>query len=832
MAWRDSRHSRRRLLVFSSAIVLGIAALVAIASFGKNLEQAIALQARSLVGADLVLNSRQPFGTEEETLFQSIGGERARETAFSSMVHFSANRGGRLVQVRAITGNFPFYGELETEPAEAQKTFRTGGALVEESLLLQFGAKVGDTVRIGDLETKIVGALQKVPGETVVFATIAPRVFISLAEVERAGLIRDGSLARYKEFFRLPDSTDVPALARKLRPEFERLQLSADTVERRQERLGRTLENLTHFLSLVGFVALLLGGVGVASAIHTHVKQKLPVAAVLRCLGATNAKTYAVYLAQAMALGVIGATAGALLGVAVQLGLPGVLGDFLPMKIDVAIAWGAVAESMFAGFGLCVLFALWPLLDLRRVSPLAAIRAAVQPATGFDPAKWLAALGLLAGVGVFLLRHTQRTSHAIGFAAALVAAFAVLALAASVLMWTTRRWIAPRLPYLWRQGIANLYRPGNRTLLLMVSIGLGTFLITTLILVQGSLLGQLGRDSGKGAANTVLFDIQPDERDGVAALLKQQNLPLLEEAPVITMRLSRIRDIDVENGDAVRSNNIPRWIARREFRSTYRDTLTDSEKLVAGTWPAKKEPGTAAFPVSLETGVAKDMGVGLGDLILWDVQGIPIETKVAALREVDWRRVQPNFFAVFPPSVLQGAPGFHIMTTRTDSPEQSGALQRALGQAYPTVSSVDATLIVQTLDAILDKVAFVVRFMAAFTVATGLLVLAGAILTGRFQRIQESVLLRTLGATRPQVRLILLVEYAALGVLAALTGMLLAMGGAGLLARFVFETPFRPDWVPILAMVVGVGALTVLIGWLGSRGVLSAPPLEVLRAET
>jgi putative ABC transport system permease protein len=832
MAWRDSRNSRGRLLVFSSSIVLGIAALVAIASFGKNLEQAIALQARSLVGADLVLNSRQPFNDDEKALFRSIGGERASEAAFSSMLHFPDNRGSRLVQVRAIEGNFPFYGTLETEPASAERDFRNGGALVEESLLLQFDAKVGDIVRIGDLTNRVVGALKKVPGETVVFATIAPRVFVSLAEVEKANLIRDGSLARYKEFFRLPDSTDVPALTKKLRPDFERLQLSADTVERSQERLGRTMENMTNFLSLVGFVALLLGGVGVASAIHTHVKQKLPVAAVLRCLGATNARTYAVYLAQAVALGAIGASAGALLGILVQLGLPRVLGDFLPMQIDFSVAWGAVAESMFAGFALCVLFALWPLLDLRRVSPLAAIRSAVQPTTGQDPAKWLAALLLLAGIGAFLVRHTERKAHAVGFAVALVVAFAVLVVAASVLMWITRRWLAPALPYLWRQGVANLHRPGNRTLLLMVSVGLGTFLITTMLLVQQTLLKQIGRDTGASAANTVLFDIQPDERDGVAAILKQQKLPILDEAAVITMRLASIKGVNVEDTAAVRSNNIPRWLARREFRSTYRDTLTDGEKIVAGTWPAKKEPGTPSVPVSLESGVAKDMRVGLGDIIVWDVQGIPIETKVAALREVDWRRVQPNFFAVFPPSTLKGAPGFNIITTRVDSPEQSAALQRAVSRDYPTVSSIDATLIVKTLDAILDKVAFVIRFMAAFTVATGLLVLAGAILTGRFQRIQESVLLRTLGATRPQVRLILLVEYAGLGVLAALTGVLLAMGGAWLLSQFVFHTPFRPTVWPIAAMIVGVSSLTVAIGWLGSRGVLSAPPLEVLRAET
>ena len=746
MAWRDSRNSRRRLIVFSSSIVLGIGALVAIASFGKNLEAAIELQAKALLGADLVLGSRQAFGDAEKKIFAELGGQQANEISFSSMIRFPATEGSRLIQVRALDGPFPFFGALETDPPSAAQEFRSGGALVEEGVLIQYGAKVGDVVRIGDLTTKVVGSLKKVPGETVVFATIAPRVYLSLGEVERAKLIREGSLARYKTFFQFPAGTDVGALVTLRKPEFDQLRLSSDTVKQRQENLGRSMENLTNFLSLVGFIALLLGGVGVASAIHTHVKQKLASVAVLRCLGATNAQTFAIYLAQSMALGAIGASGGAALGVVVQVGLPRVLRDFLPLPVDFGIAWGAVLESMVAGFGICVLFALLPLLAVRSISPLVAIRAFVQPSTKRDFAQWGAIALLVLGIGGFLVRHTERLRDAAGFGAGLLVAFLTLAGAAKLLVFVTRKFIGPSLPYVWRQGLANLHRPGNRTLLLLTSLGLGTFLIVTLVLVQQTLLTQLVSSRQDNRANTVLFDIQSDQKDAVAKLLKEQGLPVLDEAPVVTMRLQSIKGIDVEDQLSRKTNGIPNWVLRREFRSTFRDTLSESEKLTAGSWPQKAT--NDVIPVSLDVGIAKDLRVVMGDEIVWDVQGVPMTTRVAALREVDWRRVQPNFFVVFPPASLEAAPAFHIMTTRADSTEVSANLQRAIAQKFPTISTIDVTLILQTIDSVLGKVAFVIRFMALFTVLTGLLVLTGAILTGRFQRVQESVLLRTLGATR------------------------------------------------------------------------------------
>jgi putative ABC transport system permease protein len=323
MAWRDSRSSRRRLLVFSGSVVLGIAALVAVGSFGRNLENAIEEEARTLLGADLELTSRQGFTVEEETFIESLGGEQSREISFSSMIQFPGSGGTRLVQVRSLSGGFPYYGEIEAEPADAVGAFRRGeGVLVEESLLIQYGADVGDEIRIGELRTRVAGRLKKVPGETVLFATLAPRVFMSMDRLVETELLRDRSLARFKAYLRFDPEVEMRELMGSIRGELRRLGLRADTVEERQREMGRAMEHLYNFLNLIAMVALLLGGVGVASAVHVHVKQKLNTVAVLRCLGCGVGQTFAIYLIQSMALGALGATAGAWLGVGIQSLLP------------------------------------------------------------------------------------------------------------------------------------------------------------------------------------------------------------------------------------------------------------------------------------------------------------------------------------------------------------------------------------------------------------------------------------------------------------------------------------------------------------------------------
>jgi putative ABC transport system permease protein len=833
MAWRDSRTHRGRLLLFSSSIVLGVAGLAATGSLGKNLERAVDEQAKTLLGADLAVSSREAFSSGEEQLLTSLGGRQAREISFSSMIYFPNGGGTRLAQLRAVSGPFPFYGRLETEPEEAADEFRLGqGALVEDNLLIQFGAKVGDKIRLGKLTLPVVGALKKVPGESAALAVVSPRVYLPMSDLAQTGLLNGGGLARYRVFFQFPAGTNVAEKVAAIQPRLDRFRLGVETVETRKRDLGEAIDNQYHFLNLCCLIPLLLSGIGVASAMHVHVKQKLGTVAVLRCLGGSVGQTFAIYMGQGIALGLSGALAGSALGVAVPAMLPGAMKDFIPFSFQYEIAWLAVGRAACVGFGMCLLFALLPLLEVRRVSPLAALRRAYENSkVPRDPLRWLVGGCLAAGVVVFALVQERNWRIGLGFCAGLAAAFAVLAGTAKALVFVVRKFLSPTLPFALRQGLANLHRPNNRTLLLLLSLGLGVFLIVTIQMLQHTLATELIVSGGTNQPNAILFDIQPGQKQAVAGLVRSMHLPVLDEAPIVTMRLGSIKGRDIESILADKQSRIPSWVLRREYRSTYTDHLRDAEKVVAGRWIGRVDNSTNAVPISVEKDIAWDLQVGLGDEIVFDVQGVPVAGRVASLREVNWRRVQPNFFVLFPLGVLESAPHMDVLVTRVASSAQSAQLQRSVVQAFPNISVIDLTLILQTLDTILDKVSLVIQFMALFTVLTGILVLAGALVSGHFQRVQDSVLLRTLGASRRQINRILAVEYLSLGVLAAATGILLALAADWALAAFVFHVHFVPMAAPLLCALVATPALTAGLGLLMSRGILNQPPLVTLRNE-
>ena len=407
MAWRDSRASRQRLLLFVSSITLGVAALMAISSFGVNLRQGLDYQAKTLLGADLVIRARQPFSDAAEQLFRTIGGEQARETSFSSMVLLPKTGATRLAQVRALEGGFPFFGEMETEPVNAAVDFRQGPlALVEDGLMLQYNAAVGDEIRIGSYSYRIAGRLRKVPGENATAGLLGARVYIPKEYLNQTRLLQRGSAATYKIYFRLPQGVNAEQLAKKLEPDFIRLRLDSETVEERKANLGRSLENAYDYLNLVAFIALLLGSIGVASSVHVYIKQKVNTLAVLRCLGAKSRSTFAIYLIQTSTLGLVGAISGVLLGLAVQYVLPRMMQDFIPVTIPFFISWASLAEAMVTGFGISLLFSLLPLLGLRRVSPLLAIRASYEEGTETrrDLWRWLVYALILMSGGSFLYR--------------------------------------------------------------------------------------------------------------------------------------------------------------------------------------------------------------------------------------------------------------------------------------------------------------------------------------------------------------------------------------------------------------------------------------------
>ena len=838
MAWRDSRRNRGRLALFISSIVLGIAALVAINSFSDNLRTDIDKQAKSLIGADLVVATSKEIEPDMQKLLDSlaVGGERSDEVRFVSMVYFQASQGTRLVQVRALEkGGFPYYGAIETEPQSASRAFRAEGrkALVDHTLLLQYNTKPGDSIKVGNLTFEIAGALHKIPGQSAMTATIAPAIYIPRHYLEQTGLLQRGSRISYYHYYKLPASTDPDKLAKKLEPRFEEAGFGFDTVNSRKEGTGKAYEDLASFLALVGFVALLLGCVGVASAVHVYIREKLATIGVLRCLGVSGKQAFLIYLFQVMAMGLIGSLVGAILGSLIQLYLPELFKTFLPVEVTVAVSWFAILEGIAIGLVVSVLFALLPLLSIRNVSPLITLRAGIEHLTNQkDKVRWAVYFLILSFILVFAYFQLNTWLRALSFTGGVIVAFLVLALLARAMMWFVKRFFPVNWGYVWRQSLANLYRPNNQTLLLTVSIGLGTALISTLFLMQRLLLSEVAVAGSENQPNLVLFDIQNAQKDDIARVTKEAGLPVLQYVPVVTMRLEEMNGLTAADVRKDTTLGIPDWAYTREYRVTYRDSLISSEKEVDGTWKGTITDPDAPIPISLEDRYAERLKVAVGDTMIFNVQGALLPTVVSHLREVEWNRVQSNFLVVFPEGVLEEAPQFHVLMTRTDSTAQSASFQRSLVQQFPNVSAIDLDLILQTLDDILSKIAFVIRFMALFSISTGLLVLIGSVNISKFQRVQESVLLRTLGASRKQILSINAFEYLLLGALAAGTGVILSVGASWALAVFSFEVNFVPDLTPLLPVFLGITSLTVFIGMLNSRGILNRPPLEVLRGES
>ncbi|WP_432713643.1 ABC transporter permease [Pedobacter sp.] len=833
MAWRDSRRHKSRLFLFISAVILGIAALVAVYSFRDNMQRDIENQAKLLTGADLILDNHKALPKKAKGLIDTLGDERASERSFASMLYFIKNEASRLVQIRALEGNYPFYGNIETTPVEAAQTFRTGRrALVDQTLLLQYGAKIGDSIKVGSLNFAIEGAINKVPGESGIASTVAPVVYIPLSYLQETGLTKIGSRVQYKYYFRFNRPSTINYKLKKIQPELDKLGMDTETVASRKEDTGRSFKDVNRFLALAGFIALLLGCIGVGSAIHVYIKEKMGTIATLRCLGVKAWEAFIIYLIQIFFIGLIGAVLGAAAGSLIQYLLPAVLKDFIPVEITMKVSWPAITQGIILGVIISILFALPSLLSVRRISPLNALRLSFERSQRrIDFLQWLVYLLILGFVVLFTYFQMRNWMEALVFSASISIAFLLLYALSGILMWLVRLLIPFVGGYLWRQGFANLYRPNNQTVMLTVAIGLSTAFICTLFFVQGILMKRVTLSSGETQPNMVLFDIQSSQKEKVATLTKKFDLPVISQVPIITVRIEEINGKTAADTAAMSKQDsvMPAQRAfRGELRVTFQDKLTDAEKIVKGTWFGEvKNPDDIVY-VSLEENYAHRINVDVGDKVVFNVQGVMMPTVVGSLRSVNWSRMQTNFRVVFPRGVLEDAPQFHVLMTRVPSSEKSADFQADVVRNFPNVSVIDLELILKVLDEVLSKIGFVIQFMAAFSMATGWIVLISAVLTSQSQRLQESALLRTLGASRKQILSITAIEYLFLGALAAGAGMILALGASWALAAYSFESSFTPPLWPIVILFSTVSLLVVITGMLSSRKVLNHPPIEVL----
>ncbi len=840
MAARDIRAAPRRLFLLTASVAVGVAALVAIDSFTENLRDSVRRQAQALLGADLSFVGRQPLTKRAEAVLDTLvagGAELARVTSFGGMAYVSHTAGIRLVQVAAVQGRYPFYGSIRTDPVSAWSTLQSGrNVVVDPSLLSTLNARIGDTLSLGQTRFVISGTVISAPGNTGFRAALGPRIFIPARFLTETGLLGLGSRAEYEAFLKLRSGASAQRIAERYRPQLRSERVRIRTVSEDQRNLNDALSRLTGYLGLVALLALLLGGIGVASAVVVFIRQRLESIAVLRCLGATGTQVLAIYGVEAAAMGLAGSLVGAAAGAALQRFLPRVLAGLLPVDVRPELSWHALALGVGLGLWVALLFALLPMLSVRRVSPLSALRRpfeATRPPA--DPWRWLVAVALVLSTVALAAIQVGNLRQGAVFAAGVAGVLVLLWLASSALARGARRWAPVRWPYVWRQGVANLHRPANQTVTIVLAIGFGAFLLGTLLLVQYNLMRQLRLTGGPKRPNLVLFDIQPDQLTMVQRALRDANLSSTGTVPIVPMRIQSVKGrpvsallSDTTGGDPDGPANA--WVFRREYRSTYRDTLVASERLAAGRWWTTKAAGPPVS-ISVERDLAGELGVRVGDEILWDVQGVTIPSRVTSLREVEWARFEPNFFVVFAPGALESAPQTFVTLTRIVSAQARGRFQRHLAELLPNVSTLDLSILQETLERLIDRIILAIRFMALFTLATGTLVLIGALATTRFQRIREGALLRTLGATRSQIFRVVLAEYLSLGAMAALSAAVLAGVAGWALARFFFEGRFALAVIPLVSLSLAIILLTVIVGLANSREVLRRTPLEVLREE-
>jgi putative ABC transport system permease protein len=839
IAWRESRTARRRLLLYMSSISLGVAALVAIDSFAHNVTTSVRDQARFLLGGDLLLSSRQPFPDSTSRLLDSLaaaGTGVADVTSFASMALVPRTQLTRLVNVRAVSDGYPFYGEITTNPPrEWSRLQQDRVVLVDAAVLASLDASIGDTLTLGLGRFVVAGTLINVPGDAGISAAVAPRVYVAEKFIPETGLLGFGARAEYETVLKLPPGVPENRFLARFHQRLTAERVRLRTIQDREENMTEAITQLASFIGIVGLVALLLGGIGVASGIHAFVMRKIDTVAILRCLGATGRQVLAIYVVQAVVMGFIGAAAGAALGVAIQFALPRVLSDFLPVDVRVELAPLAIGLGLAIGVWVATAFALRPLVALRHVSPLQALRrepdAAALKRARRDPFRWLIALAIGASVLAIALSRAPDTIRGIAYAAGIALAVLILWSTAGLVTRVARRLTRPGWPFVFRQGLAALYRPGNQTRSVALALGFGVFLISTLYQIQSTLLDRFDRRLEESRANVVFFDIQEDQRDGVVSLMQESGVPILYEGPIVAMRIESINGQTVQEivADSSQARRRAGWALRREYRSTYRSEPAGSEKVVEGRWFGESSPGDTIPEASLEVELARDLGIQVGDVITWSVHGRSVPVRVTSFREVEWVDFSPNFFVVFEPKALEGAPRQFVVMVHADSATSVARLQSAVVSSFPGISALDLTLMRRTISDVIRKVVTAVRFMALISLALAIPVLFSAVAATRRERLREGVLLKTLGATRRQIGRILLAEYALLGVIGSATGVVLSLLAGWALVKFVFKMSFVPALIPALVVALAMGALAVLIGLLTSREVFAETPMAALR---
>lgn len=836
MALREMRASWRRLVFFFLCIALGVGAIVTLRSVIQSVRQVFAGEARALLGADLVVSSSRAIegdvAQKIDARLSAAGAAVARtaETATMARAARSSDGPARMVELKAVTAGFPFYGALVLEggAAYSHAMLAGGGALVRPELLAQLDVAVGDTLAIGGREFTIRGVIEAEPGRRMGAFSLGPRVIVDVADLEQTSLLAFGSRVSYQRLVKVPDAA-VAGLLTALRDDVKNSFVRVRSYTTTEGDLGEDFARAENYLSLVGLIVVILGGVGVSSVTRVFVQQKIKSIAILKCLGARGGQVLAIYMAQVLALGVLGSVVGVLIAVAVMAWIPAFLGPAVTAGVTVSYHLTASAVAQGAGTGLLVsmLFALVPLLDVRHVKPSQLLRDDDAVARR-DLARWAA----MVGVSVALVGVTMWQSGSVrigGIVAVGFAALAVVLYGAGVGLIAAVRPLAASPWFPLRHAALQLTRPGGQVHLVLLTVGLGTFFILGVRALQENLVQEVSLDMASDAPDMFLLDIQRDQLDGVLGALKASQPaggPAPRALPVLRARVTGVqgREVTLENYEDVRG----RGSLAREYTVTYRATLEENERIVEGaSWDAAP---AASGEVSIEESIRDRFGIGLGDTIRFDVLGRTVSARVTTVRHVDWSDSRAGgFMFVFRPGLLDSAPHGHIAFVRGPAAARDRArLLSELARGYPNVSVIDGREMLAAVATVVDNVTLAVTVVGTLVVVSGLLILVGAVAMTKFRRIYEAAILKTLGATRRVIATMLFLEY---GVLGALAGVLGAVGAAGLtwaLSRFAFDMAYRSPTALLLVGVVLSGVIVSAVGVISSWDVLQRRPLSTL----
>jgi putative ABC transport system permease protein len=841
IGWRDLKSAPGKFAFVVLSVAVGVAALVGVRGFSESFRTTLMSEARSLMAGDLSARVfRQPSAEESQKLAAMEKGipdsDLTWVTETLSMASVASDPVPILITLKAVDpAKYPFYGTAKLEPQmNLQQALEGDSAVVADEFLVRMNAQVGQTLRLGGKTYRIAAVLTQEPDRISAGAGMGPRVMVSRASLEGTGLLGPGSRAAQRLLVKIPAKANTAAV----RKQVESILPDAQVVDFKEGNpaLSQGLDNATAILSLICLVAMVLGAIGVAMAMHAHLEQRMDMLAILKAVGARSSDLLRIFLLQTLALGLVGALIGVAGGAAVMEALPAVFGKLLPVHAVLHFPWRAVGAGLGTGLLTTLLFCLPPLLDVRAVRPILVLRRLVEqgPTTAREWfARWWSrrlqigiAVLVVAALGAIAWALSDSVKVGGWFALLFSIALLVLLLLAAVALRTLRfvlNRIRLRLPSSLRHGLANLYRPGNQSAAVLASLGTGVMLILVVYLMQSTLLRDIRETASPKLPNVFLIDITRDEVDGVRAFFQRQQ-GVTQQLDLIAGVQGRFVSLNGKSLDQVKDQHFPRRMLENAELS-WADAPPDGDKVTQGKWWSDAN----AAEIAIGEGTAQRLQLHVGSSVEIAVGGRVRTLRVAALYKADGQHLAARIAFTLPSGQLKDEPATWYGGAHVDI-KQIPQMERALFAAYPTITVINIADVLTRIETVVDQITFVVRFLAGFSILAGLMILASSIASARFRRMREAVVLKTLGATRMRIVRTFSVEFSVLGLLAGSVGVVFANILTRVLLRRL-EVGFHIDWPATVIALVGTAVLATATGWIASYRILGLRPLEVLREE-